>query len=1307
MHRVVPELILENYRAGRFGGEFPAVGMFLDLSGFSIMTDTLMQRGQHGAEVLAGLMHSVFDPLVRNIFEHGGRIVSFAGDGIMALFPIEQDKQRTTLLALGAAWAIQNQLTKNPHRDTVYGRFTFSIKIGLTVGSVAWRILRSADEKQATYYFRGTAVDEAADAEHYAGAGDIVLTESINKLCEAGVQTLPHGVFHRFVRFEGEIPDTILCMLPTVDVESSRIFMPEDVIVHDIRGEFRQIVNVFLSIPDLTDEKLEAFMDVVFALRKQYGGLLTRIDFGDKGCNILMLWGAPVAYENDIGRALNFLLDLNDRMDFPITAGVTYYIAHAGYLGSEMCEDYTCYGWGVNLASRFMMNAKTGQVWVDERVARRVSQSFEIVHVGSQRFKGFAAEQKVYELHGRKPVMDAIYQGEMVGRKKELDRLVQFVEPLWRGEFAGLIGVAGDAGIGKGRLIHAFHTSETFGEHKALWAMCQADQILRQSFNPLRRWLHRYFDFLPEQKPDDRKCVFDSKLDDLLASLPDPELARELNRTRSILGALVDLVWEDSLYSQLDAEGRYNNTFLALIALVKAESLRQPLVLFVDDLHFIDTDTNEFLSQLKRSLSTGSDAYPVAVILAYRKEGVELRPDVDLVDAEIELTGVSSDDLSHLAEIVLGGPASPDLVELTITRSEGNPYFAEQIIRYLQEENLLEMSISGWKQVRHGRSSVLPGDISALLVARLDQLAQDVKTVVQTASVLGREFEVSVLVQMLGPDEGTEHYISDAEKAAIWLPLPELRYIFHHALLRDAAYSMQMRARRQELHVLALDALETIHDAEKENHYAEFAYHAENGNMVEKAQHYYMLAGRVSADLYQNSQAVEYLNRALAYTSFDDLIMQFDLVMERVELYSRMGKRDLQWKDLVSLEQWAMQLQDEDRLMKLFMLRSAYHYFTGNYHKSIDDAAKTEHISNALANSELLHYTQVVWATSLLRLGRMDEAMQRAEATLDRVRTMSTRSEECRILNVMGLIAMEQKESSPAREYFVQALDIAREVKNLDVEAKALNNLANAEGVLNGNYVLARKYHEASYKLSQEIGNRYGMGNALGNLGYVAGIQGDFSAALSYHEQAFRIAREIGNVYGEIYTLINISAIDGIQNKPMSALRKAEQAIELSRKVSERSGEAWGWLYQGHAHLLQDEFEQAKAAYEASLSIREELDQPSLSMEPLAGLTSIALRQNDLQSASLPAERIIKFLESGMTLDNVEEPIRVYYTCYQYLEKKNDPRSMRILQQAKILLEGQVSNFSDEDDRKRYVENIPWRRAVWYAAEELEDKLGS
>jgi len=1296
MHRVVPELIVENYRGGRFHGEFPAVGMFLDLTGFSTMTDALMQHGQHGAEVLAGLMHGVFDPLVENIFDYGGKIVSFAGDGIMALYPIDSDEKVIALRALAAADAIQKSLAQNPTRQTVYGKFPISVRIGLAKGSVTWGILRSDDHKHAAYYFRGSAVDDSASAEHQAGAGDIVITESLNDLLKDFIQAQPFDSYHRFGRFLVEISPVTRSELPEIDLDIARLFMPEEVILHDVRGEFRQIVNLFMRFPDLSDEALQDFMRTVLLLKEKYGGLLTRLDFGDKGCNMLILWGAPTAYENDIGRALNFLLDLKRRVDFPITAGVTYYIAHAGYLGSAMCEDYTCYGWGVNLASRFMMNAANGQIWVDDRIARRVSKRFEIEFIGVQRFKGFAAEQKVYILHALKRTPDAIYQGEIIGRDDELARLAAFSEAVWQNNFAGVMLVFGDAGIGKGRLMHEFRTSKLFERKDALWVVCQSNQILRQSFNPLRSWLLRYFGFVPYQDPDERRQLFDLKMDALLASIPDPELVRELERTRSILGALVDIHWPDSLYEQLDAEARYNNTFLALIVLLKAESLRLPVFFLMEDLHFTDEDSKAFVPRLKRAIQASQTSYPIAIFLTSRPQGQLDILKENTIDARINLTGLSMESLAWLAENMLGNSVSLDMAKFITVRSEGNPFFAEQIIRYLHEEKFIEMSKDGWTLVRRMRDTLLPGDVRAVLVARLDQLTRAVRESIQTASVLGREFEVRVLAQMLGTDEMLFEHIAEAEQASIWAALNEIRYIFSHGLLRDAAYAMQMQARRQELHTLALDALEQFYADNLKNHYAELAHHAENASLRMKAQKYYTLAGNESSDLFHNSQSVEYYTRALAFTPFDDLAAQFDLLSGREELFNRLGNRSAQLADINSLEKLARQLGGGQYLLNSLKKKANYHYVVGEYPPTIEIASQAIALTQTVEDGDSKLY--ILWSSALLRIGKPDEAMQQAHAGLQLARSSGRRADEARLLTVMGLIALEQKDPGVAHDYLEESLFIARELKERRLELYALNNLAISQGSVKGNYVLAGEYYGQSYKIAKEIGDRYAEGMALANLGFVAGMQGNIAVAYFHHGQALMVAREIGNRNFQTYTLINLSAVAGIQNEAAVALQYAQQAADLSREIFERAGEAWALLYMGHAYLLQDEFHQAQIAYQKSIEIRNELGQPALSMEPIAGLVETALRRNDLESASHATEKILAYLNNGGLLDGTEEPLRVYYACYQFLSQQKDPRAQQVLQTAKQLLEAQVSKFKDEQARKLFVENFPWRQALYNAA---------
>jgi class 3 adenylate cyclase len=138
VHRIVPELIIENYRAGNYRGSFRAAGMFVDISGFSAMTDALMQHGEHGAEILAVMMRAVFDPLVSAIFAQGGMIVGYAGDAVSALYPVRADDAPASRRALASASAIQQSLKSKQNYETPYGTFHISAKIGLAIGSVSW-----------------------------------------------------------------------------------------------------------------------------------------------------------------------------------------------------------------------------------------------------------------------------------------------------------------------------------------------------------------------------------------------------------------------------------------------------------------------------------------------------------------------------------------------------------------------------------------------------------------------------------------------------------------------------------------------------------------------------------------------------------------------------------------------------------------------------------------------------------------------------------------------------------------------------------------------------------------------------------------------------------------------------------------------------------------------------------------------------------------------------------------------------------------------------------------------------------------
>jgi tetratricopeptide (TPR) repeat protein len=540
--------------------------------------------------------------------------------------------------------------------------------------------------------------------------------------------------------------------------------------------------------------------------------------------------------------------------------------------------------------------------------------------------------------------------------------------------------------------------------------------------------------------------------------------------------------------------------------------------------------------------------------------------------------------------------------------------------------------------------------------------------------------------------------VGEAEKAAIWAPLNELRYIFLHGLLRDAAYAMQMQTRRRELHALAVEALEYLYTDDLRNRYAELAYHAEHAELAQKAQQYYTLAGKASADLYQNRQAIDYYTRALAFAMPNDLSAQFDLLTERAELSHRLGERTSQSNDLTSLEKLARELNDPRRTARVEIMHAYYYYYGISDYQAVKqrsqrvlDLSEEHGITDSVLDAYLL------LSAAHLRLGKLEEAMQFGSTCLDLARESGQRLQEGRALSGLGLVAIDQNEPALAQDYLAKAVFIAREVRNTDLEGKALNNLAMSAGYLQGDLALARDYYEQAYAIMHERGDRTTEGVTLGNLGYTAGMMGDFDAARAYHEQALAISREVGNRYQEVNTLINLSAVTGLQNDVDNAIEYAEKALEVSRRTGDRSSEAWSLLYFGHASQLIKDYEQARQAYSASILIRNELGQPNMATEPEAGLIETDLALDDLPAAMRWVEDILRHLLNGGTLQGTEEPLRIYYACYLALEKKKDPRASDLLMKAVEMLNVRVSKLRDEESRRVYVEKVPWRLAIQQA----------
>jgi len=1202
MHNLVSHFILEKYigkqNGGESGGLLHAVCLFADLSGFSIATHSLLLHGQEAVESMAEVMLGIFTPLVSLVHAQGGFITTFAGDAFTALFPSEGDPA-SYFRALAAARAIQEHMRTHPKQDTLYGSFPFAIKLGLGDGEVEWGILESEQPaanpgaQNAAYYFSGPAIEAAAGAEHQAQDGELILTQPVYAQLHTAIQGKALGVGHWCCL---DVRDQLPAPQPSRPDEAlaavEAAFIPPAISQRDSSGDFRQVVSVFIQLMGIeTRQDLDIFMQAVFSLLNQYEGYLNRVDFGDKGCNLLLYWGMPISHENDISRALDFVMELGNHTPGSFRAGLTYRLMYAGLSGSTERGEYTCYGDGINLAARLMMEAPWGGIWVDEQVASRAQGHYEYESVGLLTFKGFPEAQIVHNLLERRLTGQNYFDGQMVGRQAELTELNAFVQPLFApaGErrYAGILTVVGEAGLGKSRLVQEFISNESWPIAGAAQVfVCQTDQILRQSLNPFRRWLQNYFDQSPSQSVERNKRAFSRKLDQLIAAQKNSELGQELNRTRSFLGALVGLEWESSLYARLDLQGRYENTLQSLQALLKAESLHQPVVLVLEDAHWLDEDSQEFVRRLEHAI----EPYPIALLATARPERLDSLYGSQYPYRSLVLTNLSAEDLAALVRDRLGGPVAPQVLDLLVKRAESNPFFAEQILLYLREQNKLTFQNGVWSLVNSSHAALLPAEVRNIFIARLDCLSREIQNIVHAAAILGREFEVRVLAHVMEIDHHGEGLpdelalqITTAEQESIWTALSQLRYLFRHALLRDAAYEMQLKARRRELHRLAAVSLEHLSASDirrgavqMAEYVDQIAYHYETAYCLgleavrPQAYQYLKQAARQAAERYENSASLDWYDRALALCPSEDRQACWDLTLGREAVLDRMARREAQFADLETLECLAKDLAAPDHQAQAAIRKANYYLATSDLQNAVTAAQMA--ITFAQAAGQPLSQAEAHWhkGFALNRLGDFVGSRQHVEAALTLVRQSDdplARRLMAIALRLMAFLYENDPETMPqADSTLKESLHICREIGDKRNELRALNNLGVLALIKYFDLAQAATYFKQAMDISQEIGDASARYYQFGNMEVVYEWQEDFAQAQAYGLQALHAAQEAGDRFGEgdaLSCLGNLARKTGDYGKSMALI---QVGLDILQQVGEKSFLAGaqinlGWLY--------------------------------------------------------------------------------------------------------------------------------------------------
>lgn len=1315
MKNLIPPFIQEQSMKNLDQGNFRAYAMFIDLSGFTPLTETLMKRGNEGAEQLSIILNDIFAPMVALVYKRGGMIPYFAGDAFTAIFPLERNDINASAF-LQTAQDIRDLFSKEGFKQKQFGDFSIGIKIGLSFGDIEWGIIGN---KYKQFYFRGAAIDNSAESDRYAVDKDIILDQHMIEALEGKgleVEALEGGFYKLAKDIKGNTLIKKASDLAPLKKSVAKLFLPKAVIEYNQSGEFRNVISVFISFTGVENhDLLNEFATMVLDEINRFSGYFKEIDFGDKGGVMLAFFGAPVSFENNEERALEFIFAIKEQVDqlekkgFKFRAGIASGLAYTGIVGGEQRCQYAAVGNQVNLAARLMIKAKWGEILVDDELQK--NSGFKFAYLGDNKYKGIDEVVSTHQLLGRNLDEKPSYSGEMMGRNLELAKLKSIATPILQGKFAGITRIYGEAGIGKSRLTYELR-NVLLSQRDINWYTCPADQILKKPFNPFVAHLRAFFNQSPENNYEQNKAQFEKKFKRLLKDSDVPEhpesvkITRELKRTESILAAQIGILYPDSLWERLDAKGRFQNTLSAFENFFIAGSLLKPLVIELEDGHWYDNSSIDFLSGLISKLKY----YPVFILMTSRYKDDGTKPFLftkkvlakhQINPSEIDLSILQPKALKSFAESKLQGKIHPDFEALLAKASNGNPFYLEQILAYFKESDLLKQEDDLWNI--KDPSIKLSGSINSILMARIDRLSTLVKETVKAAAVIGREFEIPVLTEVMKQNEEFVHrngntisvlkeQVRTAEKGQIWQAVNELRYMFKHSLLRETVYDMQLRTRLRKLHLLIGSAIEKLYPLNLEEKYIDLAFHFGQADVIEKTTEYLEKAADFAKNNYQNRQAIDFYEKLTEILEAKgDTARLTKTLLKEGSVLELIGEWDTCETIYLKAYKTAEKTNDpvllgraHNDLGRLLILKGDYEtarkylekaadyfeeqaddlgnfkvlgdlgnlYFRqGNYEKAKSYFTKSIAISNKVPYTS--SFAQIVANLGLthMNLGDYDDGVQQQLSALSKCQAANDKQGMATLHTNLGIVYQEKGDFDDALKHFNDGLSISEELGNKLLKAIATGCIGSIYQQ-KGNYGLALQNFIEDLRLCEELGDKQGTAIALGLIGELRSIEGEFDIAIQYIEKNLELCEELGYQKGIAKAVNTLGDIYFFRKEYDKSVIHYQRAIDVSRNIDNLLVLGMSLAEQGEVYIEMNQPQKAKDQAAELLDIANHLNNDELEMRGKILAIKITWMEGDKETA----ENILTDWLAQSEGQNNETKANIHYELSKMVTSNNKHR---------------------------------------------------
>lgn len=898
----------------------PAAVLFADITGFTALTERLGQSGPSGAEEMTSILNAYFEPLVALVNAHGGDVVKFAGDALLAVFPAEDEPDGEGEAQRQAARRLEAVTARAAHCgvtiQSTLGDYqaapgiALQVRVGIGAGVVVTAHLGGVAGRWELLV-TGAPLAQVSQAGSRAEPGQVVVSREAWALIgpRAEGQPLAEGGA-RLERVREPLPLRALST-PALGPEAEpalRAYIPAIIATRIAAGqtrwlsELRRVTVLFINLPSWTEgaplEKAQTTMRAVQTILERYEGTLTRVGADDKGTTLLAAFGLPLlAHEDDPYRATQAALEIQAVLaaeGLRGSIGITTGRAYCGVVGSSVRHEYTVIGDSVNVASRLMQAAAARErgapasadqtarpgasvpIYCDEATRLEASPRLRFSEGAAISVKGKAEPVTVAEPLGLHAAAAAHGGGKaraaLVGRSRERQILREALQRL-KGDGKGrVVLLSGDAGIGKSRLVaDLLEQADAIGVNRFTATADAIDKSTAyHAFRPLLRGL-----FGLDALPDDRAAQRAHVLAAIAARAP------ELVRLAPLLNALLSLDIPDTETTALfTGRVRADNTLDLLVRLLENHTGSSGALLALEDAHWLDSASWALtlaLSQRLPSLLLVIATRPMTEPLPAEYRRLRDAPDT----LRLDLSVMAPEESVALVEQRLGVTALPEpVIRLIRDKAQGNPFFSEELAYALRDSGLLVLDGDQCRLApAAGDLSDLkfPDTIQGVVTSRIDRLPPAEQLTLKVASVIGRIFGYKALREIHPVDAdrmNLDTYLTELAQLE-FTPQdesePELAYIFKHVITQEVAYSLMLFAQRRQLHRVVAEWYERSYAEDLSPYYPFLAHHwkrvVESGqkddDCLHKAIGYQEKAGDQALERFANQEAIAFFDAAL------------------------------------------------------------------------------------------------------------------------------------------------------------------------------------------------------------------------------------------------------------------------------------------------------------------------------------------------------------------------------------------------------------------------------------------------------------